>query len=733
MAFVHLHNHTEYSLLDGHTHIYDMVKRAADLDMPAVAISDHGVMSGVPQLCEMCDKVEAETGKRVKPIYGCEVYFTTDEELRKDTKPKLYHLLLLAKTNEGYHNLVKLVSESHVDNFYYKPRTTFSMLQKYGKGIIGSSACIAGIIPKLLDNRQVDEAVEWAKKFASCFEPGDFYIELQNQGIRTDAGFTQTELNHMLTDVAKAAGLKTIATNDFHYLTREDARAQDYMLCIGTGAAFNDANRMRFENDQFYMKTEEEMREALKDFPEACDTTVEVAEKVNVVLERDSILPRFPLPEGETEESYFRKRVQEGLVKHYGNPVPQEAQERADYEMGIIIQQGFPAYFLIVQEYIEWARSQGIGVGPGRGSAAGAIVAYAMDITALDPLSNGLLFERFLSPERVEMPDIDVDFEQGRREEVINHIKDVYGEDHVSQVITFGTLQAKNAVRDAARVLDYPYSTGDKITKMIGDELGITIDKALATNPDLKKAYETEEDVKAVIDAALSIEGHVRGEGVHACATIICRDPMADHVPMKRDTKGGGIITQYDGHYTPELGLLKMDFLGLRTLDVLTIACRNIEQRFGTKVIPEDIPIDDEGAFKLMQSGNMDGLFQVEGALYVSLFARLPPTRFSDIVASIALNRPGPLESGMVEDYIKVASGKTSIHYYDERLRPILEETYGTMVYQEQIMQISMAMSGFSAGKADKLRKAMGKKKLDVMRALQEDWNTVARWRTAIR
>ena len=726
MAFVHLHNHTEYSLLDGHTHIYDMVRRAADLGMPAVAVTDHGVMSGVPQLCEMCDKVEAETGKRVKPIYGCEVYFTTDEELRKDVKPKLYHLLLLAKTNEGYHNLVKLVSESHVDNFYYKPRTTFSMLQKYGKGIIGSSACIAGIIPKLLDNRQFDEAVAWANKFASCFEPGDFYIELQNQGIRTDAGFTQTELNHMLTDVAKAAGLKTIATNDFHYLTKEDAKAQDYLLCISSGAAVNDTNRLRFENDQFYMKTEEEMRTALKDFPEACDTTVEVAEKCDVVLERDSILPRFPLPEGETEESWFRKRVQEGLVKCYGDPVPPEAQERADYEMGIIIQQGFPAYFLIVQEYIEWARSQGIGVGPGRGSAAGAIVAYAMGITALDPLSNGLLFERFLSPERVEMPDIDVDFEQGRREEVINHIKDVYGEDHVSQVITFGTLQAKNAVRDAARVLDYPYSTGDRICKMIGDELGITIEKALDTNPDLKKAYDTEEDVRVIIDAARSIEGHIRGEGVHACATIICRDPMSDHVPMKRDTKGGGIITQYDGHYTPDLGLLKMDFLGLRTLDVLTMACRNVERRFGTKIVPEEIPVDDEKAFALMRSGNMDGLFQVEGALYVGLFSRLPPHRFSDIVASIALNRPGPLESGMVDDYVKVASGKTAIHYYDERLRPILEETYGTMVYQEQIMQISMAMSGFSAGKADKLRKAMGKKKLDVMRALQEDWNTGA-------
>lgn len=723
MAFVHLHNHTEYSLLDGATHVKDMVKRAAELGMPAVAISDHGVMSGVPELCDACDAVEAETGIRVKPIYGCEVYFTTDEELRKDTKPKLYHLLLLSKTNEGYHNLVKLVSESHVDNFYYKPRTTFSMLQKYGKGIIGSSACIAGIIPKLLDNRQIDDAVAWANKLASCFEPGDFYIELQNQGIRTDAGFTQTELNHMLTDVAKRAGLKTIATNDFHYLTKEDARAQDIMLCIGTGSAVNDANRMRFENDQFYMKTEEEMREALKDFPEACDTTVELAEKCDVVLERDSILPRFPLPEGETEESYFRKRIQEGLIKRYGDPIPPEAQERADYEAGIIIQQGFPAYFLIVQEYIEWARSQGIGVGPGRGSAAGAIVAYAMGITDLDPLSNGLLFERFLSPERVEMPDIDVDFEDERRGEVIEHIKEVYGEDHVSGVITFGKLQAKNAVRDAARVLDYPYNVGDKITKMIGDELGITIDKALATNPDLKKAYDTEEDVKAVIDAARSIEGHVRGEGVHACATIICRDPMADHVPMKRDTKGGGIITQYDGHYTPELGLLKMDFLGLRTLGVLSRACRNIETRFGTKVIPEEIPIDDEGAFELMRSGNMDGLFQVEGALYVSLFARLPPKRFSDIVASIALNRPGPLESGMVDDYVKVAQGKTPVHYYDNRLRPLLEETYGTMVYQEQIMQISMEMSGFSAGKADKLRKAMGKKKLDIMRQLQADWN----------
>ncbi|MEG0758825.1 MAG: DNA polymerase III subunit alpha, partial [Raoultibacter sp.] len=726
MAFVHLHNHTEYSLLDGATHIIDMVRRAAELGMPAVAISDHGVMSGVPELCEACDKVESETGIRVKPIYGCEVYFTTDDELKKDSKPKLYHLLLLAKTNEGYHNLVRLVSESHVDNFYYKPRTTFAMLEKYGKGIIGSSACIAGIVPKLLDDRRFDEAVEWAQKFAGVFDPGDFYIELQNQGIVTDAGLTQTELNHQLTKVAQAAGLKTIATNDFHYLTQEDARAQDIMLCIGTGSAMNDTNRMKFENDQFYMKTEEEMREALADFPEACDTTAELAEKCNVILERDSVLPRFPLPDGETEESYFRKRIEEGLKKRYGDPIPDEAWERYQYEAGVIIGQGFPAYFLIVQEYIEWARSQGIGVGPGRGSAAGAIVAYAMEITDLDPLSNGLLFERFLSPERVEMPDIDVDFEDERRGEVIEHIKEVYGEDHIAGVITFGKLQAKNAIRDAARVLDYPYGVGDRLSKLVGDELGITISAALEKNPDLKKAYNAEPDSKAVLDAALSIEGHVRGEGVHACATIICRDPMADHVPVKRDTKGGGIITQFDGHYTPDLGLLKMDFLGLRTLGVISRACRNIKSRFGIEIIPEEIPNYDEKAFELMRSGNMDGLFQVEGALYVSLFSRLPPKRFSDIVASIALNRPGPLESGMVDDYIKVANGKTPVHYYDDRLRPILEETYGTMVYQEQIMQISMAMSGFSAGKADKLRKAMGKKKLDIMRQLQEDWNNGA-------
>ena len=723
MAFVHLHNHTEYSLLDGQTHIEDMVRRAADLGMPAVAITDHGVMSGVPELDAACKKIKAETGKEVKPIFGCEIYFTEDEELKKDGRSKTYHMILLSKTNEGYHNLLKLVSISHVDNFYRRPRTTFSMLQKYGKGLVGTSACIAGIIPMMLDQGQYDTALNWAKKLATCFDEGDFYIELQDQGISTDYGTTQHDLNVQLTKIAKEAGLQTIAANDMHYLLKEDAYTQDVMMCIGTNSKVNATDRLRFENDQFYMKSEEEMREAMADFPEACDNTVTLAEKCHVELETESILPQFPLPEGETEVSFFRKQCEEGLKKRYGDPVPEEAQKRYEYEADIIIQQGFPAYFLIVQEYIAWARENGIGVGPGRGSAAGAIVAYALGITDLDPLENGLMFERFLSPERVEMPDIDVDFDDERREEVVDHVRDVYGADHVAKVITFGVMKAKNAVRDAARVLDYPIKSGDNICKLIGDDLGVTIDSALKDNIDLNNLYQSDKEAKHIIDTAKALENRVRNEGVHACATIICRDPMSDHVPLKRAVgKNDDVITQYDGHYTPELGLLKMDFLGLRTLGVLTRACRNVESRYGKHIVPEDIPIDDQKAFELICSGNSDGLFQVESALYTSLFGKIPPSKFSDIVVAIALNRTGPLESGMVDDYIKAVRGEVPVSYYDDRLKPILEETYGSIVYQEQIMQISMVMCGFSAGKSDKLRKAIGKKKIDIMRELKQDW-----------
>ena len=732
MAFVHLHNHTEYSLLDGVTHISDMVARAAELGMPAVAITDHGVMSGCVELENACLALKEEKKTWVKPIFGCEVYFTDsvdgDSRIIRDASSRRYHLILLAKNAEGYHNLVKLVSESHVENFYRKPLTTLAMLERYGRGLVCTSACMQGIIPRLVDEERYDEALAWARRLAACFEPGDFYIEVQNHGLKTRNGTTDLELDARLARIAREGGFKLVATNDFHYLKKDDALTQDMIMTLGYGDSMNNPDRRRYEVSELYMKSEDEMREAMgPDFQEACDNTIEIAEKCNVTLERDSILPRFPLPEGETEESYFRARVQAGLRRRYGSPVPEQVQERADYEAGIIVEKGFPSYFLLVQEYLQWARDNGIQVGPGRGSAAGAVVAYAMGITDVEPISNGLMFERFLNPERTEMPDIDCDFEKRYRDLVIQHIKDLYGEDHVSQVITFGVIKAKNAVRDAARIYDKPIPLADRICKLIGDgDPDITLDKAIGGNPDLAELYRKDEEARFVIDAAKRIEGQIRNEGVHACATIICRDPMNDHVPMKRDTKGGGIITQYDGHVTPDLGLLKMDFLGLRTLDLLAITCEYAEKRHGVHLEPEEIPVDDEGAFELLRSCNCDGLFQVEGALYTTLFHRYPPRTFADVVASIALNRPGPLKNGFVDKYIEVATGKREPRYYDERLHAILEETYGTIVYQEQIMQISMAMSSFSPGKADKLRKAMGKKKPEVMKPLEEDWNSGA-------
>ena len=748
MAFVHLHNHSEYSLLDGVTHIKDMVARAAELGMPAIAITDHGVMSGCVELENACMALKEKKGTAVKPIFGCEIYFTdnvdADGRVIRDRSTRRYHMILLAKDNEGYHNLVKLVSKSHIDNFYYKPLVTMSLLEKYGHGLIGTSACMSGIVPRLLDEERYVEALAWARRLAACFDDGDFYIEVQNHGLRTrdGKGITEMELNARLARIAREGGFKLVATNDFHYLLREDAHKQDMIMTVGFGESMNNPNRPRYKDEhgnaitELYMKTEEEMRTCMgPDFQEACDNTIEIAEKCNVTLDRESILPRFPLlPDGETEESYFKQQVQAGLERRYGTPVPADVQQRADYEVGIITEKGFPAYFLLVQEYLQWARDNSIQVGPGRGSAAGAVVAYAMGITDVEPIGNGLMFERFLNPERTEMPDIDCDFEQRYREHVIDHIKELYGEDHVSQVITFQVIKAKSAIKDAARIYDVPISESDRICKVFGDA-DISIDVALygkrdeetgkviePPNADFLDLYRKDETARFVVDEAHQIEGQIRSEGVHPCATIICRDPMDDHVPMKRDTKGGGIITQFDGHVTPDLGLLKMDFLGLRTLDLLAITCENIERNHGVRIDPERIPVDDKKAFRLLRSCNCDGLFQVEGALYTSLFHRYPPRTFADIVASIALNRPGPLDSGMLDDYVAVATGKAKPDYYDKRLRPILEETYGTIVYQEQLMQISMVMCGFSAGKADKLRKAMGKKLPDVMASFEKDW-----------
>lgn len=786
MAFVHLHNHTVYSMLDGATRIKDMVSRAVELGMPAVAITDHGYMYGVPELGLACDAVNhgtpeykvwshdksfLEKGRRdelecpdqesdprgyeqhmkdlamwdekgnidelkpplvIKPIFGCEVYFTPDETLARDRKPELYHMVLFAQNEKGYVNLMQTVSEAAVQGFYYKPRVTLDNLRRHREGLIASSACIAGIIPKCIDRGEMATAIEWAETFRDTFAPGNFYIEIQEHGITTDSGITDEELSRTLIQIAEQVGVKVIATNDFHYLTREDAPVQDVVMCIGTNSKIDDPNRIRMEGSEFYMKTEEEMRALFPYCPEACDNTVEIAEKCNVELDWDSIiLPNYPLLDpGETHESQFRRECEEGLAKRYGDDWDGreiggvDIRERFEFEYKVICDKGFAAYFLIVAEYVRWAKQNGIGVGPGRGSAAGALVAYAMDITTFDPLSNGLMFERFLSPERTEMPDIDMDFDDERRLEVIEHVRQLYGPEKVTHVITYSTIKAKQAINDAARVLDYPVYMGQRLSKMVSADPGVKLKQVLEKqpgkedlySPDFVEAYQKDEDARRIIDTALSIEGLTRGEGVHACAVLICRDAVNEHVPTKLDTKGGVEITQYEGHTVADMGLLKMDFLGLRTLTVISKAKANIKKSFGIDIDVDAIPFDDPKIFELMSSGRTAGVFQVESAGMTATIKNMKPTEYKHVVALIALYRPGPLGAGMVTSYINRMNGKEPAVSYDPRLDGILGETYGTMVYQEQVMLISVEMCGFSKGESDsRIRKPVAKKKIKML------------------
>ncbi len=786
MAFVHLHNHTVYSMLDGATRIKDMVSRAVELGMPAVAITDHGYMYGVPELGLACDAVNhgtpeykvwshdksfLEKGRRdelecpdqesdprgyeqhmkdlamwdekgnidelkpplvIKPIFGCEVYFTPDETLARDRKPELYHMVLFAQNEKGYVNLMQTVSEAAVQGFYYKPRVTLDNLRRHREGLIASSACIAGIIPKCIDRGEMATAIEWAETFRDTFEPGNFYIEIQEPGITPDSGITDEELSRTLIQIAEQVGVKVIATNDFHYLTREDAPVQDVVMCIGTNSKIDDPNRIRMEGSEFYMKTEEEMRALFPYCPEACDNTVEIAEKCNVELDWDSIiLPNYPLLDpGETHESQFRRECEEGLAKRYGDDWDGreiggvDIRERFEFEYKVICDKGFAAYFLIVAEYVRWAKQNGIGVGPGRGSAAGALVAYAMDITTFDPLSNGLMFERFLSPERTEMPDIDMDFDDERRLEVIEHVRQLYGPEKVTHVITYSTIKAKQAINDAARVLDYPVYMGQRLSKMVSADPGVKLKQVLEKqpgkedlySPDFVEAYQKDEDARRIIDTALSIEGLTRGEGVHACAVLICRDAVNEHVPTKLDTKGGVEITQYEGHTVADMGLLKMDFLGLRTLTVISKAKANIKKSFGIDIDVDAIPFDDPKIFELMSSGRTAGVFQVESAGMTATIKNMKPTEYKHVVALIALYRPGPLGAGMVTSYINRMNGKEPAVSYDPRLDGILGETYGTMVYQEQVMLISVEMCGFSKGESDsRIRKPVAKKKIKML------------------
>ena len=791
MAFVHLHNHTDYSMLDGATRVGDMVRRAVDQKMPAVAITDHGYMYGVPDLDLACakynhdqadwqqwfhDKDNFAKGREIhvpdqekepeayaqwqrdvaaheagedlnsvkptpliKPIFGCEAYFTPDETLARDHKPELYHMILLAKDNAGYINLMQMMSDAAVRGFYYKPRTTLQMLKDHHEGVICTSACVSGIIPRHILRGQPDDAIAWAKTFRDVFGKDDFYIEIQDHGLTFENGMTDRQLDEQLVELARSLDLKVVCTNDFHYLTRDDAPVQDLMMCIGMNAKVDDDSRMRMEGTEFYMKTEEEMRELFSWCPEACDNTLEIAAKCNVELDWDSmILPKFPLLDpGETHESQFRRECEEGLAKRYGDDWATQTiggvnvKERFEYEYKVICDKGFAAYFLIVQEYVRWAKQNGIGVGPGRGSAAGAIVAYAMDITTFDPLSNGLLFERFLSPQRSEMPDIDMDFDDERRLDVIEHVRQLYGPEKVTHVITYSTIKAKQAINDAARVLDYPVYMGQKLSKMVSAAPNATLKSTMEKvagkedqfSQDFVDAYHNDPDARRIIDSALALEGLIRGEGVHACAVLICRDPVNEHVPTKLDTKGGVEITQYEGHTVADMGLLKMDFLGLRTLTVLSRAKANIKANYGIDVNLDEIPFDDPVIYKLLGSGKTAGVFQVESGGMTATIKGMQPTEYKHIVALIALYRPGPLGAGMVDSYIKRMNGKEPAVSYDPRLDDILGETYGTMVYQEQVMLISVEMCGFSMGESDsRIRKPVAKKKIKLLTSTVFHW-----------
>lgn len=727
-SFVHLHTHSEYSLLDGHASIGRLVSRARELGMPSIALTDHGAMFGAVEFYRTAMKAG------VKPVIGCEIYFTPDSRHKRDGKPQLYHLLLLAKNAEGYRNLMTLVSRSHIDSFYYKPQVDIELLREHAAGLIGTSACMSGIIPKAIELGRPQEARKWAETYAGIFGDGDFYVEVQEQGIVADNGLTQERITAETARLASELGLPLVATNDVHYVEAAHAEAQDMLVCIQTGSTLNETDRLRFSSDKFFMRSAEEMAEALPAYPEAIANTLKIAERCDVELEFDKIiLPVFDVPErfrttdaaGTYDEptslaAYLEERCMEGMRRRYGDPPPNEAMERLRHELDVIGEKGFAGYFLVVEDFVSWAKAHGIGVGPGRGSAAGSIIAYSLGITNLDPLANGLLFERFLNPERTEMPDIDIDFDDERRGEVIDYVRDRYGADKVAQIVTYSTMKARAAIRDAGRVLGYPYGVPDKVARQILEGPDATIDESLKKNPDLRAEYEAGGDTKRIIDAARTLEGVVRGEGVHAAAVVICRDPLHFHTPVKRDTKGDAVITQYEGTVIADLGLLKMDFLGLRTLTVIAKAIEAIRDNHGVEIDIETIPADDADTFALLQRGDTDGVFQVESPGMKAVLKQLKPTVFADLVAVVALYRPGPMD--YIPDFIARKHGRAEITYYDDRLRPILEETYGTMVYQEQVMRISMEMAGFSAAKADKLRKGMGKKIKEVVEALRIDF-----------
>ena len=704
--FTHLHLHTEYSLLDGMSRISELPAYIKELGMDSCAITDHGAMFGVVDFYKSCKKAG------IKPVIGCEVYTAARTLYDKDPdKDRGYgHLILLAENQKGYSNLVKIVSKSYVDGFYYKPRVDKELLRQYSEGLICLSGCLAGNVQRMILNRDYDGAKREALELREIFGENNFFLEVQNHHLEEDVTVIEG-----LKRLSSETGIPLVATNDAHYMRRSDATAQDVLMCIQTQAKVTDENRMRFENDEFYVKSESEMRELFPDMPDVIDRSHEIAERCNVEFEFGNYhLPEYKPPDGKSTDDYLRELCYKGLVKRYGADAmdPESLyRQRLETELKVIENMGYVEYFLIVWDFIHYAKSNGIAVGPGRGSAAGSIVAYSLDITEIDPIKYNLIFERFLNPERVSMPDIDIDFCIERRQEVIDYVIRKYGKDKVSQIITFGTLKAKAAVRDIARALDATYAEGDAIAKAIPNELGITIAKALEVNPDLRQRYENEPLVKQVLDLSMALEGLPRHASTHAAGIVISKMPLDEYVPLYSSDKG--VATQFNMTTIEELGLLKMDFLGLRNLTVIRDALRMIKENHGIDIDFSSMDLDDPAVYKLISDGNTKGVFQLESGGMTDFMKNLRPSCFEDIVAGIALYRPGPMDS--IPKYIDNKKHPDHVKYVDPHLEPILGVTYGCLIYQEQVMQIVRDLGGYSFGRSDLVRRAMSKKKMQVM------------------
>jgi len=700
-GFVHLHVHTEYSLLDGSTRIGDLLDRTKELGMDTIAITDHGAMFGV------IDFYKKAKSKGIKPILGSEVYIAINKYYEKEQKDKnQYHLVLLAENNVGYGNLMKIVSEGYINGFYYKPRVDHDVLKKYSKGIIALSACLAGEVQQHLLNGNYERAKMVALEYNDIFGQGNFFLELQDHGIRE-----QKEVNNLLIRLSEETGIPLVATNDVHYLKKEDAVVHDVLLCIQTGKTVDDKDRMKFPTDEFYLKSCEEMEEIFDFKREALENTVWIGERCNVTLDFNTMhLPEYKVPEGYTNIEYLRKLCMEGLKNRYSDITP-EIEERFNFEFKTIVDMGYVDYFLIVWDFIKYAKDRGIMVGPGRGSAAGSIVSYALGIIDIDPLKYDLLFERFLNPERVSMPDIDIDFCYERREEVIDYVVNKYGSDRVAQICTFGTMAARGAIRDVGRAINMPYGEVDYIAKQIPMELGMTISKALDVNKTLREMYETREEVRKLIDLALAVEGLPRHTSTHAAGVVISKEPITNYVPLSRNNDA--ITTQFNMIELEELGLLKMDFLGLRTLTVIRDAVELIEKNHGLKIDFTSIDYEDPKVLDMFAKGETLGVFQFESAGMRQFLKELKPNMFENLIAANSLFRPGPMNQ--IPQYIMNKHNPENIEYLHPKLKPILEVTYGCIVYQEQVMQIVRDIGGFTMGGADLLRRAMGKKKMDVM------------------